>query len=160
MKVLVTGGGGFLGNHIIDDLLHEDFEVISYSRKKYDFLIKKNVTSIKGDLKSFKDIQNASKNCHAIIHTAAYVEMFGDWKEFYETNIIGTRNVIQACIENNVKYLVYTSSPSVVFNKKDIINSDESLHYPKNISTFTLYQKVLLKKRSFFQTQQDLKLFL
>src|SRR5690348_11379055 len=65
------------------------------------------------------------------LHPAAKVEMWGPYEAFYKVNVIGTRNIIQACRETGVQNLVFTSSPSVVAGGKDLCGVDESTPYPK-----------------------------
>jgi nucleoside-diphosphate-sugar epimerase len=73
------------------------------------------------------------KNIHgidAVFHVAALAGIWGKWDLYYKANVLGTENVIHACRRNRIPVLVYTSTPSVVFNGNDIINGDESLPYP------------------------------
>jgi nucleoside-diphosphate-sugar epimerase len=65
-----------------------------------------------------------------VFHVAALAGIGGDWSTFYETNTVGTRNVITACQEEEVARLVYTSSPSVTFTGEDQLGVDESVPYP------------------------------
>jgi len=56
---------------------------------------------------------------------------WGPWKRYYTTNTVGTRNVVDACVQSGVRRLIYTSSPSVTFNGQHQTNIDESVPYPK-----------------------------
>jgi len=131
-KILVTGGGGFLGSTICRQLKDKGYDVVSLSRKSYPNLIQQGITCVEGSILSLSDLETAMKACDGVIHTAARVGMWGPRKEFYETNVQGTENVIKTAQKLKVRRLVYTSSPSVVFSGKDICGANESLAYPKS----------------------------
>jgi nucleoside-diphosphate-sugar epimerase len=76
------------------------------------------------------------RGCDGVFHTAAKVDMWGDLKSFFATNVLGTRNILKACTENGVKGLVFTSSPSVIHDGTDLENVDESYPYPKHFDAF------------------------
>lgn len=130
-NVLVTGGGGFLGKAIVKKLLKKQFIVTSFSRKFYPDLENIGVIQIQGDLADKNCLVKSFKNMDAIFHVAAKPGVWGPFEEFFQVNVTGTQNVISACLENKVKQLIYTSSPSVIFDDHDMENMDESIPYPK-----------------------------
>jgi nucleoside-diphosphate-sugar epimerase len=91
----------------------------------------------------------------AVFHVASKVGMWGSWKDFYEINVLGTKNILRACKEANVPYLVYTSTPSVVFNKKDITGGNENLGYSKK--PLNNYQKSKIMAEKLVLFQKDVK---
>lgn len=129
--ILVTGGGGFLGSYIVDELLKRGYKVRSFSRGHYEHLEQKGVQCHRGSLTNFKEVLDAIKGVKAVIHTAALAGIWGKWEEYYDTNYLGTKNIIDACRVANVKNLIYTSSPSVVFDGKDISGEGEEIPYAK-----------------------------
>lgn len=136
-KVIVTGAGGFLGKYIARDLIARGYAVYSFSRKTYSELESLGVTQIKGDLSKYSDVEAAFSGMEAVIHTASMVGMNGDYKEFYQTNVKGTENVIRACHSNKITKCVYTSTPSVVFGKSSICGANETIEYPdKYLSSY------------------------
>ncbi|MBG08551.1 MAG: 3-beta hydroxysteroid dehydrogenase [Halobacteriovoraceae bacterium] len=147
MNILVTGGGGFLGKAIIDQLLDKKYKVTNFSRSLYKELERKGVTCIQGDIKNPQDVLKASEGQDAIIHVASKVGMWGKWSDFYDTNVTGTENVINSCIKNHIKKLVYTSSPSVVFGKDDLQNADESTPYPDKYIGLYAHSKAIAEKK-------------
>ncbi len=139
MKVLVTGGNGFLGFHIVKLLLKEGHEVTSLSRSYSSKLDELGIPWIKGDIQNLDDLNKAFRGQEAIFHVASKVSMWGKWSDFYNINVLGTENVIKACELNNIKKIIYTSTPSVVFGSENLENVDESISYPK--SSLGLYGK-------------------
>ena len=113
MKVLVTGGGGFLGKAIITQLLKEGHQIHTLNRSHYPDLQSLGVRCFQGNISVIKDVERAAEGVDAIIHTAAKAGMWGDYDDFYQSNVIGTRNVIATCKKLGIPKLVYTSSPSV-----------------------------------------------
>lgn len=132
MKVLVTGGGGFLGGAIIDKLLARGVEVRSISRGKYPVLEAKGVECIQADLSDAEAVTAATTDCVAVIHSAAKAGVWGDYQDYFDANVTGTRNVILACKAHGVPKLVYTSTPSVTFAGEDEDGVDESMPYAEN----------------------------
>ncbi|MEA3362282.1 MAG: NAD-dependent epimerase/dehydratase family protein [Thermodesulfobacteriota bacterium] len=130
MKVLVTGGGGFLGKAIVKLLLEQGNDVCSFSRNIYPQLTALGVEQFVGDLTDLSAIIKAVDGCEMIYHVAARAGVWGSYAEFYQPNVIGTKNIIQACRKCHVPRLVYTSSPSVVFDGSDMEGIDETTPYP------------------------------
>ena len=139
-KVLVTGGGGFLGKAIVKRLIKERADVRSFSRKTYTELEALGVEQIQGDIRDAKAVSNACSNVDVVFHGAAKIQLWGDYRDFFKTNVVGTENVIQACRERDIRHLVYTSSPSVVYHgREDAAGINESTPYPEHYHTH--YQK-------------------
>lgn len=132
MKILVTGGGGFVGGYIVERLLARGYAVRSIGRSPQPELVAKGVEVVCGDLTDATAVSAACEGVDTVFHVAARAGVWGSWESFYRPNVIGTRNVLSACRKWQVKRLVYTSTPSVVFNGDSIRGGDESLPYGKN----------------------------
>lgn len=130
MKALVTGGGGFLGGAIVRALVNRGDDVVALQRGKYPELEKLAVRCYTGDMIDADVVTDASKDCDVIFHVAGKTGIWGDFQDYYRTNVVGTESVITACQRNNINRLVYTSSPSVIFNGEDEENTNESMAYP------------------------------
>ncbi|HSH93286.1 MAG TPA: NAD-dependent epimerase/dehydratase family protein [Roseimicrobium sp.] len=128
--ILVTGGGGFLGGAIVRQLLERGAQVRSLSRQAYPELEKAGVQQFHGSLTDLAAVEAAVKGCDIVFHVAAKAGIWGDYDSYYQTNVVGTENIITACRKHAVRRLVYTSSPSVVFNGTDMEGVDESVPYP------------------------------
>mgnify|MGYP002632861074 CR=1 FL=1 len=131
MRVLVTGGGGFLGSHIANRLNNRGDQVSVLGRRKYSYL-GEGIESIVCDIRDSQGVADALKGCDAVFHSAAIPGVWGDFKKYHSINVEGTHNVIEGCREHGVKKLIFTSSPSVVFGDSDLENVDESVPYPES----------------------------
>ena len=130
MKVLVTGGGGFLGGSIVKRLARRGETVVSYSRSKYQWHNEFGVESATGDLLDVNSLINAMQGCDAVIHVAAKAGFWGPPAEYFQANLEGTKAVLDACRKAGLQKLVYTSTPSVVHGGGDLNGVDESMPYP------------------------------
>ncbi len=131
MKALVTGGGGFLGSAIVKRLVDRGDTVCSFSRKFYPELEKIGVEQFQGDVGDRGAVSQACSSMEVVFHTVAKPPPWGSYSDYYQTNVTGTQNIIDACIEQNVDRLIHTSTPSVVFNGEDLEGVDESFPYPE-----------------------------
>lgn len=129
-RFLVTGGGGFLGQYIVEQLVHRGDTVRSLSRTRYQSLDRLGVEHIQGDVRDEEVVADACSGIDVVIHTAAVAGIWGPWDRYYSINTVGSRNVLAGCRKHNVPRLVYSSSPSVTFDGKDQNGVDESAPYP------------------------------
>lgn len=127
---IVTGGGGFLGHAVVMKLRDRGVRVRSFSRHFYPALDIDGVEQFIGDIGDLKAVSAACKDIDTVFHVAAKTGVWGRYSAYHETNVVGTRNVIAACKAGGTATLVYTSSPSVVFNGLDMEGADESVPYP------------------------------
>ncbi len=81
-----------------------------------------------------------------VFHVAALAGIWGKWEDYHRINVLGTENVVAACKKNMVRNLVYTSTPSVVFNGDDIVNGDETLPYADHFLCHYAKSKVIAEK--------------
>lgn len=130
MKILVTGGGGFLGGAIIRKLVARGDQVRSFTRSAHPWLAEIGVPEVLGNLSDVAVLEEAVAGCDVVIHVAAKAGVWGRQREYVETNVLGTKNVIAACLAQGVSRLVYTSTPSVVHGGASIEGGNESLPYP------------------------------
>jgi 2-alkyl-3-oxoalkanoate reductase len=146
MTALVTGAAGFLGRHIVQQLLARGVMVTAFCRTlppKPETLFGSNTTGLNiatGDIRDATAVEAAARGADTIFHTAAIAGVWGPWRRYKRNNVDGTQNVIAACRQHGVSKLVYTSSPSVVFTTTDQSGVDESIpytarwlcHYPRS----------------------------
>jgi nucleoside-diphosphate-sugar epimerase len=127
MRILVTGGGGFLGSAVCRQLSGLGHHVIAFQRSDANHLARFNVAVVRGDICHSSDLSRIAEGCDAIVHTAGKAGVWGDAAEYQQINVDGTVNVIEACRKNGIRCLVHTSSPSIVHAGGDIDGADESL---------------------------------
>ena len=113
MKILVTGGGGFLGQALCRGLVERGHEVSSFNRGHYPALDALGVRQVRGDLADRDAVLAAAKGMDAIFHNAAKAGAWGSYDSYHRANVVGTRNVLDACRTHGIGRLVYTSTPSV-----------------------------------------------
>jgi len=135
MKVLVTGGGGFLGSAICRQLASRGDGVIAYQRSAAPGLEKAGIEVVRGDVNDAGALTAALEGVDAVIHTAAKAGLAVNYDDFYTANVSGTETVLKACRLHGIDRLVFTSSPSVVHEEGDIEGGDESLPYPATYSS-------------------------
>ena len=128
--VLVTGGGGFLGSAVARRLAARGDRVISFSRAEHPRLALLGITHLRGDIADAGALERACRGVEVVHHTAAKPPPWGAPDDYRRTNVIGTANVIAACRRCGVKRLIHTSTPSVVFDGRDLEGIDESAPYP------------------------------
>ena len=114
MKVVVTGASGFLGSRLAAELVREGHQVVAGSRKPVPELLALGARHAPLDLADREALRNAFKDADIVFHVAAKTGVWGPEREYVESNVTGTQNVLAACEQRRVKRLVYTSSPSVV----------------------------------------------
>ncbi|MCU0559470.1 MAG: NAD-dependent epimerase/dehydratase family protein [Desulfobacterales bacterium] len=127
---LVTGGGGFLGSAVARRLAARGDRVISFSRAEHPRLARLGVAHIRGDIADGDALARACRGVDVVHHTAAKPPPWGPPDEYRRTNVTGTANVIAACRRCGVQRLIHTSTPSVLFDGRDLEGVDESAPYP------------------------------
>ena len=113
MTLLVTGGGGFLGQAICRALRARGHAVRSFNRGTYEVLDSLGVEQVQGDLANRDAVIDAARGCDAVLHNAAKAGAWGSYDSYFSANVIGTRHVIDACRAHGIDRLVHTSTPSV-----------------------------------------------
>lgn len=117
MKALVTGATGFLGSHLCDRLLREGFKVSVMHRpgSKTDAIDRHSVDRVIGDITDAAAVREAVAGSDIVVHAAAHLSYWGKQKEIQQaTNVAGTRNVAEACLQSGVGRLVHVSSVAAI----------------------------------------------
>jgi nucleoside-diphosphate-sugar epimerase len=124
--VFVTGASGFIGGKLVERLLADGRRVRALSRRPLPHLAALGAEVIVGDLDDREALRRGCLSADTVFHVAGRVGVWGPRREFFHVNVGGTRNVITAARQAGVRRLVYTSSPSVVYNGGDLAGVNES----------------------------------
>lgn len=146
MHALVTGGGGFLGLYIVEQLVAHGDRVRVFCRGRYPRLNELGVETIQGDVRDAGAVERACAGMDVVFHAAAVPGIWGPWSLFYGINTQGTLNVVEACRRQGVPRLVYTSSPSVVYDGESHEGVDESRPYPERYLCHYPHSKALAER--------------
>ena len=157
MNILITGGAGFIGSHLSDFLISKKkikkvvvLDNIKDGSLKNLIVSKKSkkFTFYKADIRNYKKIKNIFKKIDVVYHLAALsdvVPSIEEPKEYLDTNIMGTVNVLEAMRENNVKKIIYAASSSCYgipkkypTNENEFINPKYPYAFSKNIGEQTI----------------------
>lgn len=155
MKILVTGGGGFLGSAVCAQLLACGYAVRSFNRSATTTAAA-GIEPRRGDIANPDDVLAAAEGVDAIVHSAGKVGAWGPVQEYHDINVRGTDNVLAACARHGIRKLVLTSSPSVVQRGSDIEGADESLPYPAHFASAYAQTKALAEQRVLAANGADL----
>ncbi|MEM2293940.1 MAG: GDP-mannose 4,6-dehydratase [Candidatus Bathyarchaeia archaeon] len=122
MKVLITGGAGFIGHNVAIFLRDFGFDVAVFDnlKRSAEFSVKRlaerNIPLIKGDVLNAHTLNEALRDVDVVIHAAAYINVKESFKRptlYLKNNVIGTASVAEACLNKGVKLLIYLSSAAV-----------------------------------------------
>jgi len=132
MTTLVTGGTGFLGSRIVARLRAEGRDVVVLARNPHPALAALGVRFIRASLDDATATGHACAGVETIFHTAARVGVWGKYDEFFRTNVLGTRALLEGARAHGVKNFIFTSTPSVVYNGANLSGADETLPLTTN----------------------------
>ncbi len=152
-NILVTGGAGYIGSHIVEQLTKTKDRIIIFDNLEtgYKKLINKKAIFVKGDIKNFNHLSQIiyKYKINSIIHLAAYLnisEAEKNKKKYYKNNVIGTLNLIKCCKSSNIKNFVFSSSCSIYGNTIGAV-SEKKKPNPKGYYAYTKHQseKIITK---------------
>jgi nucleoside-diphosphate-sugar epimerase len=126
-SVLVTGGTGFLGRRLVERLLAEGRRVVVLARNPASDLEARGVAFVRTALDDAPAVRAACAGVDTVFHVAAKVGVWGPYEDYFKANVLGTRALLEGCRAHGVRRLVYTSTPSVVYNGRDLAGADERL---------------------------------
>ncbi|MCK5686798.1 NAD-dependent epimerase/dehydratase family protein [bacterium] len=145
-KILITGGGGFLGRFVARQLRDLNNDVTILGRSPYPFMEKEGFKCIQADICCPDSMTKALNGYDEVHHIASLTGISVIREPFYRINVIGTKNIIDACIKNNIGKLIYTSSPSVVYYQDSNKPITEDTPYPENFLSYYPETKAIAEK--------------
>lgn len=162
IHILITGGSGFLGKRIVQELLLDEESLLVDSITIMDLkrpdLKHPKVSFLQGDIKKPDSFNHVATPIDLVFHCASLV----DWgtkspQEVYEVNYVGTLNVVDYCKKNKIKKLVYTSSLDTVFSGKELNDINESQPYPDSFPNMYCKSKYLAEKLVLETNSEELR---
>jgi 2-alkyl-3-oxoalkanoate reductase len=145
-RVVVTGGGGFLGRRLVELLLERGDEVHFVARGKYPEVEALGAVGHSVDLRDAAALKPVIAGAAVVHHVASKAGYWGPYEEFRAINVDATQNVIDACLAGGVPRLVYTSTPSVIGYEREVTGI-ESAPYPTRWESFYGETKALAEQR-------------
>jgi UDP-glucose 4-epimerase len=134
-RALVTGGSGFIGSHLVDRLLADDWEVVvldslltGHRSNLINQIGKSRLKVVEGDIRDFETVSSCSRGCDAVFHFAAHALMrasLHDHRADLDHNISGTLNVLESMVGNKVPDLVFAST-SALYGEAEVIPTPET----------------------------------
>lgn len=135
-KVFVTGGNGFVGSFLVNQLANSDYEVVSFdnnSSHNTQYIYHKNVQNIVGDIRNIDEVSSASAGCDVFFHLAAsgnVVDSIQNPMLNFDNNVLGTINCLSVACQNNVSRFIFASTGGAIMgNSKPPVN-EESVPSP------------------------------
>lgn len=123
MKILITGATGFLGGRLVKKLLGEKSTYQVFATGRNELLLseleKKGAITFKGDLSDHDFVNKITKEIEVIVHSSALSSPWGRFEDFYQANILSTKNIIEGAKLNSVKKIINISTPSIYFGYED-----------------------------------------
>ncbi|WP_025850472.1 NAD-dependent epimerase/dehydratase family protein, partial [Paenibacillus ehimensis] len=132
-NALVTGGTGFLGRRLALRLRDEGWNVTALGRQPAigEELRRQGIRFMQADLRDRERMNAACAGQQAVFHCGALSASWGPYNDFYESNVVGTENVIAACLRHQVGRLIHVSTPSVYFGGAHRLGVQESDPLPR-----------------------------
>ncbi len=156
-RVVVLGGSGFIGRALVQRLVGEGLETAVVARRAFPEAEALGVRFFSGDIGDADFLKNSLAGYDTVIHLASKTGIWGDKNEYYRTNVVGTRNVLDACRENNIAALVYASTPGVVYQKGDLCGVNERTPYARNFLCDYVRSKAIAEKMVLSANSDTLK---
>jgi 2-alkyl-3-oxoalkanoate reductase len=158
LKVLVTGGGGFLGGAILRQLADKATVRRSFSRGDYPELADQGVVHLQGSLSDYAAVHAAVEGMDVVYHTAALPGAWGSFDTYFQANVVGSRNILKAARAHGVKAIVYTSTPSVVHADEGIRGADESIPLSTHFLAHYPHTKAIAEQEMLAANSNDLRI--
>lgn len=127
MKILITGGNGFIGHHVVKEFLSEGYKVRVLVRKNSNTHNLKglNVEYCYGDIRDYESLEIAFEGVEGLVHISALAKDWGSYKDFYDTNVLGVLNLLKLSKANKLKKIILTGTNSVYGEENSLIVKNE-----------------------------------
>lgn len=144
-SVLITGATGFLGGYTVDEFVKNDYRVLATGRneRKLKYFAERSIPTFACSLAELPQIR---ETIDTVVHIAGLSTIWGDWNEFHQANVVGTDNVVNFCLNNNVQKIIYISTPSIYTQRKDQLQVNETQYDAKNDLNNYIKSKLLAER--------------
>ena len=135
-KILVTGSAGFLGGRLAKQFASlGTYDVVATTRRmdRKAELETAGCTFISGDLMDGDFCLRITKEANIVVHCAALSSVWGNYFDFYDANVIATKNILDAAMKNGVSKFIFISTPSIYFDFTDRYNVSEDDVLPQKL---------------------------
>jgi len=133
--LLITGASGLLGSHLVHELSKQDTKVRAIYRNNIPSGMPAGIEWVKADILDILSLEDAMKNVEQVYHCAAIVSFTPDKKEIlHQTNVEGTTNVVNACLNNNIKKLLFVSSVAALGRIREDEKINEKMSWTEESS--------------------------
>lgn len=151
MKLIITGATGFIGMNISERLQALGHTLITTGRDsaRGKELSTKGIDFRSADISRPREVADIIEESDVLIHCAAKAGDWGDYQDFFQTNVAGTKNVIQGCIKNKIGKVIFISTPSIYYNGKDREGIKESEPLPVKQKEYYSKTKLLAEEMFF-----------
>ena len=141
MRYFVTGGSGFLGQHLIRRLVNDGHDVLALARSDQASATVEaaGAASLRGDLKEIRSLAPSLVGCDVVVHAAAYTGPWGDPQYWDEVNIEGTRETLLAAQDAKVPTFVHVSTEAVLADGHPLVRVDET--HPRPATKVGLFRR-------------------
>ncbi|UCG53289.1 MAG: NAD-dependent epimerase/dehydratase family protein [Candidatus Latescibacterota bacterium] len=137
-RLIITGATGFIGSHIVNAFLEHSIRPICLVRKtsRLEWFDRSCIDIRYGDIRDAGTLRSAFQGCSVLIHNAALAYDWGRKRDFYETNVDGTLNVLNACVSNDVDHVIMTGTISSYGEEDSTVVKDETSPYNSHYRYF------------------------
>jgi nucleoside-diphosphate-sugar epimerase len=148
MRIIITGATGLVGRNLVECLNEKDVDVIATGRSPEvgAELREHGIAFRQADIRDKEQSINSFSPADFVIHCAAITGPWGRYRDFYDTNVVGTRNIIAACKHHRIKRIIFISTPNIYYTGKDRYNISESDPLPDRIITNYAKTKLISEK--------------
>lgn len=139
MKIIVTGAIGFVGRNLAEHFHEEGASVVATGRSRGvgEELRRQGIQFEAADILEKDRLVRAFSKADCVIHCAALAGPWGRYRDFFETNVLGTRNVVRACRYHGIEKIIFISTPSIYYNGKHRYDISEDDPLPgKQVSNY------------------------
>lgn len=148
-RVAVTGATGFVGKRLCQMLVEKGYDVVALGRNREVGVALQQVGCrfVEVEMRDLAGLGQAVEGVGTVVHAAAKSTVWGKYSEFYDSNVLGTENVIDACRRKNVQRLIYVSSSSVYFDFRDRFDIKETDPLAESFASHYTETKALAEQR-------------